>query len=159
MTVTDWTAIVALAFSAAALALEVRRWFESRPRLRLSVMGDALLMPGDDGKARSALFVVNRGSVPTVLNTMLVFRFKTAWHRFRRRPLMAAVVLNPGSNLPYELGTNKSWTGMLEHTDETKEARALGQLYLGVAATHSSRQFFVRVPPTRKKAATVEKGI
>lgn len=154
MTVTDWTAVVALAFSAAALALEVRRWFESRPRLLLSVMGDAIRVPGDDGIPRSALSVVNRGT-PTVLNLMLVYTFESRWRKWTGKPTMTGVVAQPGVSMPFELGTNKTWTGLMEHDAETQAARAQGQLYLGVSSTHTDKLYFAKVPPKKLELRSV----
>ncbi len=147
MTTSDWIAALALLVSGAALGLEVRRWFETKPRLRLSVMGDAIQFPADDREPKLALNVINRGSSPTTLTHMVTFVYPSRWKRWRNKPTFAAVVNSP--TIPFELGANKSWTGLMVYSPETSKARADGTLYVGVIASHTDRYSLQRVPPEK----------
>lgn len=65
----DWIAIFAVIIASGALALEIRRWFESGVRLSVSVMADAQLAGGleEDDAEYLGVFVVNRGNTPTTI--------------------------------------------------------------------------------------------
>jgi hypothetical protein len=147
MAMSDWFSGIALAISAAALGLEFRRWFETGPKLKLSVMADAVSFPNDDGKPKLALTVINRGSEPTMLTHMIAFVYPSRWRRFRRRPEQAGVVNNP--TIPAELKANAYWIGTMIYNDDLKASREKGHLYVGVISSHSDRNYLVRVSPTR----------
>lgn len=149
MTNSDWISIIALAVAAGALALEIRRWFESGPKLTLSVMSDALLMPDNDGIPRLALTVRNRGNAPTTLTHMILFGFESKWQKFRNKQCFSAVSTTP--NIPYELGVNQTWIGMGRYTEETQKLREKGQLYVGVISAHSDKNYLIRVKPPKEE--------
>ena len=129
------------------MALEVRRWIESGVRLHLSVIADANEFPKDDGKEKLVLSVINRGSTPTTIRLFVAYAYKSLIHRVLNKSYFEAFVGNPTVQpLPFELGTNKSWMGILNYTDKLKMARGKGQLLVGVACTHSGKIFLKRVP-------------
>lgn len=144
MSVTDWLAIIAIVISSGALFLEIRRWFESKPHLDLTVMRDAISFPYDDGKPKLALTVINRGGTPTTLTHAVGFLFASRWQKLRRKPYQAWLVNSP--KIPAELGVNKTWIDTMLYNDETLEGRAKGHLYVGVIAAHRNREFLIRVP-------------
>ena len=148
MTVSDWIAVIALIVSSGALALEVRRWFENRPRLYLSVMGDAITFPEDDGQPKLALSVINRGTLPTTLTHMVAFSYPSLWRRFWRKPKVTGLVNS--DHIPAELGVNKTWLGTMIYDDALAAARAKGLLYFGVVASHTRGEFLIRVPRKRE---------
>lgn len=148
MEASDWIAIIALIVSSGALFLEVRRWFEEKPRLKLSVMRDAIEFPDDDGKPKLALTVVNRGNMPTTLTHMVAFLYKSRWHKWRRKSYRAGLVNS--TRIPAELGVNKNWIGMMLYEEDMLEGRNRGELYVGVIAAHSDREFLVHVPAKEK---------
>ncbi len=149
----DWIAILALIVASGALALELRRWFDSKPRLLLSVMGDAKTFPHDDGAEKFAITVINRGSEPTVLSHMVAYTFPTWWRRRRFRP--SATWFIPERTIPFELGVNKHWVGIGPYDANLRAARDRGELYVGVVATHSDKNFLIKVPSTKKSAVPV----
>ena len=112
-----------------ALALEVRRWFESGPRLSLSVMGDALFFPQTDGNPRLALTVINRGTTSTTLSNMVLFGYTSRWQKWRKKPFFTAIVPQP--DIPFELGANKFWLASLTYDEETIGMRRKGQRIQG----------------------------
>jgi len=149
----DLVAILALIIASGALALEVRRWIESGPRLTLSLMVNMLTVPNDDGEAKAALFVTNRGTVPTTLTNFTAHIFTSRWHVLWNKPLESMIVLTGNSQygdqtLPYELQPNRRWLGIVKYDAKLLEARRKGQLYFGVTASHSDRtkRIFVKEP-------------
>lgn len=144
MTITDWLAIIAIVVSAGALALEIRRWVESGPRLHLRLMADAVEFPATDDQPRLALFVTNRGSEPTTITHMVAFIYPSRWAKFRRKPASQFIV-NP-MNAQAEVGVNRQWMGKMLYGDVLSDARKAGQLYVGVIASHSEKTFLLRVP-------------
>jgi hypothetical protein len=75
--------------------------------------------------------------------------------RFRRKSTLSAVVNAP--NVPMEIGVNKQWSGLALYEKGVGEARAAGHLYVGVIASHSNRDFLIKVPP-RKPEADIPKN-
>jgi hypothetical protein len=148
MTASDWIAIIALVIATGALALEIRRWFEGRPRLYLSVMGDAITFPHDDGRPKLALSVIKRGAVPTMLTHMVAFTYRSRWDRLRAKPDVAGIINS--DRIPADLGVNKTWFGTMYYDDRTTSSREKGLLYVGVIASHRRGEVLVRVPPKRE---------
>ena len=61
-------AIYAAVVSTSALALNFRTWFESKPRLHLSLMVDGMIVgTGVEEKDLTILTVTNRGRSPTMI--------------------------------------------------------------------------------------------
>lgn len=149
MTTSEWASILALAISGGALALNVRSWLASGPHLHLSVIGDAIEFPRGDGKPKLALFVTNRGDEPTTLTHMVAYIYSSRWRKFRHKKDFAAIVNSP--TIPFEIGINKTWSGLMLYGDKVDEARVVGSLYVGVISSHSNREFLVRVPPAQKR--------
>lgn len=145
MSVSDWLAVIAIVVSAGALSLEVRRWVESRPRLHLRMMADAIEIPSDDDSPKLALFVTNRGSEPTTITHMIAFAYASRWGWLRGKPTKQGVVNSP--NVPAEVGINRQWMGKMLYTDDFVAARAKGLLYVGVIASHSNKNYLMKVPP------------
>ena len=143
----DWIAVLALVVASGALALEVRRWFESGPRLHLSLMADAVEFPHGDGEPKLALTVINRGGASTTLTHMVGYVYPSRWAKYRHRPAYAGLVNS--SRIPSEIGINHTWMGMMNYAPKLSEARQKGQLYVGVIASHASGVFLVWVPPPR----------
>ncbi|MHA6685097.1 hypothetical protein [Mesorhizobium sp. A556] len=143
--ISDLLAVIAIIVSVGALALEVRRWVETGPSLVLNLMEDAIEIPAGDNKPKLALFVTNRGSVPTTITNMVLYEYPSAWARYRKRSTMQAVV--NCQTVPAEVGINRQWMGKMLYDDQTMKARQEGRLYVGVIASHSQKKYLVKVPP------------
>lgn len=146
MTPTDFIATLALMVSCFTLALELKRWFDAGPKLKLSVMGDAVVIPDDDGEQKLLLTVVNRGDTPTTITHMIVFTFTNRWKYLRKRPATSGLVNSTLMAIPVEVGINKTFMGMMRYDEKLMKARKAGHLYIGVHATHSNKPFLIRVP-------------
>ncbi len=79
------------------------------------------------------------------------------WRRFRRNPDKAGIVSAP--YIPAKLETNGTWMGMMTYDEKLLGARAKGHLYVGVLASHSNRDFLIRVPPPKKSDRVLETKI
>jgi hypothetical protein len=149
MTVTDFIAALALVVSGASFGIQAAQWFSSGPKIKLSLIADAVEFPKTDGKPKLALTVTNRGDAPTMVTHMFAFCYETRWQRIfqKRKPKKASVV--DAVNLPGELKPGHYWMGLAIYDKQTVEQRTLGQLYVGVICSHTDKYFMVHVPPAR----------
>jgi hypothetical protein len=159
MNTSEWISTLALMISSGGFSLQARSWWLSGPRLHLSVIGEAIVVPNDGQGTRAALTVINRGTDPTMLTHMVVFTYKSRWRKLRNKPNQTGVVNSP--SIPAKLDVNATWIGQMFYTDDLRKALAEGQLYVGVIASHSNKTFLVRVPPPKKSIvpkSTIAKG-
>jgi hypothetical protein len=112
----DWAkpevivAVYAAFVGTVALYLEVRRWFKTGPRLKITLMVDAMTIGGDpqfDEEDLIFVTVINRGNAPTMITNMLLWEM-TWWQKLRRRPNRTMIIPNPQlkgypPNIPSEL--------------------------------------------------------
>lgn len=154
MTATDLIAILALVIAAATFALQVKQWFDSGPKLHLSVMADAVMFPSDDGRPKLALTVTNRGNEPTQITHMIVFSYQSRWKKLQRKSDTSGIVNSP--SIPHFLEAKRYWMGTMYYDDKTSAARAKGNLYVGIYATHSEREMLIRVRPKKESVKTMD---
>jgi len=154
MTGSNWIAIVAVVIAGGALALGIRRWFESGVRLSVSLMPDAQMVGGmdDDDAEYLGVFVVNRGNATTTITTLGLETFASPWRRFRLKKDFAAIVTNPepagtAPNLPQQIGPNARWTGLVTYDEQLLSLRESGKLWVSVYGSHSDKPTSRRVPP------------
>lgn len=101
MTGTDWIAVYAAIVAPGALALEVRRWFESGPRLTVQATPDMVMI--GNGRREDGLLVVtaiNRGDAPTTITSLGIIEYPGYWARLRNRPTRAFVIADPNDSRP-----------------------------------------------------------
>lgn len=142
-----------------ALFLEVRRWFESRPKLVISLIPDGVVMGGDrryDEKDLTIVHVVNRGTEPTTIENLILMEIPTLWRRFRRRATRSFVVLNPQlknypANIPSDLEPNKRWTGFIRKRQDKIDDLQTGNFYVAISASHTDRMAMKRIPKRKPK--------
>jgi hypothetical protein len=141
---TAYAAIVATA----ALALEIRRWVESGPRLSLSVMAPAVVAGDDDNREFIFVGVTNRGSMATTITHFGFLEFSSWWRRFRNRASWSAIVPHPQYapvEFPYVLEPGTRWNGGAVLQDEVLEKANRGNLYVAIHHSHRSRPALRRV--------------
>jgi hypothetical protein len=149
--------IVAALISSGSLFLEIRRWFEAGPKMNIRVIPDAEEMPpARYPRPMLAMTVTNRGNTATTITSMLCFAQHPRWQFWRRQPLMTGIV--PDDTVPFEIGINQRWMGRLNYDDRLSGFRAKGQLYVGVACSHSPKNFLRRVPPQKSETPKIEVG-
>ncbi|ACM27992.1 hypothetical protein Arad_4248 [Rhizobium rhizogenes K84] len=149
MKVTDWAAIIALIISTAGFVLQLIRWFDEGPKLRLSVMADAIFVTNDDKRDKLVLTVINRGSAPTLITHMIAFTFDARWRKLLNKPSTTGIVNSTIQRIPSEIGVNQTFLGSMAYDDNLKKARTEGRLYVGVIASHSNKNFLIHVPPEK----------
>lgn len=148
-----WTIVIA-AYAAivatGALFLEIRRWFESGPRIRISMMPVAKIYGGpvEDDSSYLAVTVTNFGSSSTTITHMLLHRYVSFWARLRNKPTFSAVVTNPNSTgrpIPYHLDVGSVWHGQTVYNEQLIELARSGNLYVGIACSHRKMTFLKHV--------------
>jgi len=153
-----WVAIYAAIVSTAAVALEVRRWFESGPRYKIKLIPNGMVIGGGDDTDEENLVIVtviNRGTIPLLVTNLTLHRMPNWWHRLRRRATTDYVVPNPqlkGSprNIPGSLEPAQTWTGVVRDRPDIIPDLRDGTYYVGVSISHGDRPKVVRIPKVRK---------
>lgn len=158
MPVTGWWTVAIAAYAAVvatgALALEVRRWFESGARISINLMPEAetLNVPGTEGNIYLVATVTNRGNSPTTI-THFAMRDYGSWiGRIRRRSKWNAFVASPQPpgavhNLPSILEPGEVWSGLARYDEEGNLKRRIrgGYVYVAIYASHADKPTLQRV--------------
>jgi hypothetical protein len=163
---TGYAAIVATG----ALALEIRRWFETGPRLVISIMPNAMTFGGGNADEElCAVTVTNRGRNATTITHLVLYEFPDwvqrllpnwlqrlmpKWvRRIYKSPVKTYFVQNSHIRgqppLPWEIGPNQQWFGGIHKNPTLIPDLQTGNFYVGVIASHSSRTKFKRIPKPR----------
>jgi hypothetical protein len=146
----DPIAVYAAIVATGAFFLEVRRWMETGPRLRISVTSDMMLIGGDDDEdARYVMVsVTNIGSSPTTITHMVLGDFENLWSFLRGKRRWATIVPYPNKNMqapniPYLLMPGTQWTGLAQLRSDTDlpRRRVNGWAYAGVHCSHRARVY------------------
>lgn len=146
----DAATIYAGVVATAALALEVRRWVESGPKLRLSVMEHALVTSDDSRNAYIAVTAINVGEVPTTITHLTIQRFPSLLAYIRAKPSWTALVPKPHldglpPNLPKLLNTGEQWLGLANRTEDLLEMAKKERLYIGVVHSFAKKPVLERL--------------
>ena len=88
-----WVAVYAAIVATGAVFLEVRRWFESGPRLYLMASTNMIFVGGgaDRSIRYACISVSNRGSLPTTITNLCLLQYDNWWRKFRNKPIKSAV--------------------------------------------------------------------
>jgi hypothetical protein len=137
--------------------LEVRRWFESGPRLCISVTPDVIVItPGvtEQEKLALSVWVDNRGTASTTLTNPCLLRYPTVFHRMLNRPTECFVVLRPEPtghpvNLPRELAPGQRWNGWVRPRPDVVDPHS-GGMFVALYANYKGRPTLKRIPKKRK---------
>ncbi|MGA0530780.1 hypothetical protein [Hansschlegelia sp. KR7-227] len=152
MTPADWIAIYAAVVATGAAALEIRRWFESGPKLVVSVMADASMVGGgeiDRGRYLVAT-VTNRGDQPTTITHFGIVGFKNPIDCLLYRMDPSYLVLHPQPRghppvIPGDLQPGKQWMGMAQPKDDVRAFIETGKAYVAIYASHSNKPTLKRI--------------
>ena len=148
-----WVAVYAAIVATGALFLEVRRWFESGPRLYLMASTNMIFVGGgaDRSIRYACISVSNRGSLPTTITNLCLLQYDNWWRKFRNKPIKSAVVRDPSlgrpnyGQIPCRLEPGKEWSGFIEQNNELNEWINTGHLYAAIFATHQDRPMTTRL--------------
>jgi hypothetical protein len=144
--------------STGVLAVQIRRWLEAGPRLRVTLTPDGMIIgggPDHDEKDLIIVTVTNRGEAPTMITNLLVFEYVNRLQRMRRRPKRSMVITNPQlkgypTNTPSVLEPGRFWTGAIRPRDDIVKDFRTGNFYVGVSSTHFNGPLLRRIPKRRK---------
>lgn len=158
MITADMIAFYAAFVGTAALALELRRWFESGPRLIVRVSPN-MEMLDRLGKRWILVEVSNRGDTATTITHLGMVGFPSRLARLRHRPDPSYLVPKPeGQPLPHLLEPGGRWIGLMGDDalfDWVDEGNAFAQ----VSAIDRDRPFYRRIPkPPRDKDRPATSG-
>lgn len=156
----DPIAVYAAVVATGALFLEVRRWFENGPRIRLHVAHDMRFI--NDGALGEDVFlmltVTNTGTQATTLTHLLLEDYGSVLSKLRGKPNWNAIVPYPNQdmsmpNLPSKLEPGDQWQGMVSMRPETEipKRREGGQLHIGIQCSHRSKPYYCTVKPALVK--------
>jgi hypothetical protein len=148
MSATDWAAVYAAIVATAALALEIRRWFESGPRLRLSIISQARLYGGIvvDENDYLSVSVSNSGDRPTTVTNLCYHEIPNWWAARRNRWTRAAVDTSAtGSGVPFVLHTGTEWKALVKYDAAMMDWAKSGRLFVAVYFSHSGRPLLKKI--------------
>jgi hypothetical protein len=155
-----WVALYAAIVSTGALFLEVRRWFESGPRLNITYMLDAITFPRDrENKSYIAITAANRGDAATTITNLGFQAYPSRWARFRGKASDSFIANNPSQAqpIPHFIEPGGRWIGMCIQNDEIIQLLDTGLLWAEVYATHTDKPTSVRIKRrTQPKGEKVE---
>ncbi|WP_425085791.1 hypothetical protein [Ruegeria profundi] len=153
MEIESWIAIYAAIVATGALTLEVRRWFESGPRVRVRVQPN-MAIAGEtrwSGERYVVATVRNRGTVATTITTLGFVKYPSQFHRRLRWRGEHFVVPAPylegrPPSLPHLLEPGQQWLGFIKKSDEDREAFENGNNVVEVYTSDRDRPYRVVVP-------------
>jgi hypothetical protein len=149
-----WVSIYAALLSSALAALQIRNYFHSGVRLKLSLIADGMTIGGGsdlDENDIVILSVTNRGDRPTVIQNMVLLEDGSWWQRFRKRPKRKFIIPNPElkgypPNIPFDLKPSQSWTGVIRTRPDIIPNLYTGKFYAGICASHRNKPYLERIP-------------
>lgn len=157
MSIAAYAAIVATG----ALALEIRRWFESGPQLSLRIMAHAQMvgLGVHDKQSLVVAIVTNRGTVPTTITHMGFIDHGSWFDVVRRRPSLQAIIPQPGvaggPGLPFVLQPGTQWTGAGRYTQELVDRARKGRLRVQISSSHRATPLSRTVRLTERDLETM----
>lgn len=134
-----------------ALALEIRRWFESGAKLNVTYMLDAITFPREsDDKKHIVITVANRGDTATTITNLGFQVYDSYWKRLRGKSSHAFIANRPSQvqPIPYLLEPGGRWMGMCIQSIEVDGLVKSGNLWAEVYATHSDKPISIRLKPS-----------
>jgi hypothetical protein len=152
-----WIAIYAAIVATGALFLNVRTWFESRPRLRLTLIPEGIVVGGGsqfDERDIVILNVTNISKTPVLITNLLLWEMPTWWRRLRKKPTRTFVVTNPAvrgyeQNIPFLLEQARTWHGIVRHRPDVIPDLLTGAYYIGLSTSHLRRPILRRISRVR----------
>ncbi|TAU80451.1 hypothetical protein ELI41_29535 (plasmid) [Rhizobium leguminosarum] len=161
MSAADWIAIYAAIVATGALSLEVRRWFESGPKVYMRAQADmAIIGSGIEKNGLLLVTATNRGDAPTTITNLCLLEFPNMWSLFRNRAVRSFVVPHPQLEgrppiVPHVLKVGEQWMGMAhERSDVTGDIQT-GRMWAAIYTTDRDRPYLAHI---KKKAPNKLEG-
>ena len=152
MSAEAWVACYAAIVATGALALEIRRWFESGPKLITKARANMVLIDGSETiEGLLVVDVVNRGDASTTIETLAILEFPNIWKRWRMKPSRSFIIPHPQPkgtppSLPKLLSPGQKWTGIGHDRSDVTGDIQTGQFYAAVYTTDRDRPYLAHVP-------------
>lgn len=146
--IAGWVALYAAVVSTGALALEIRRWFESGVRITLSYVIGAMLVPSSDEQKRHIIVTAsNRGELPTTIDNFGLLAYPSRIARLFGKPNFSAIVNQPAhaQPIPFFLGPGARWTGMCVQDKELERLLDSRLVWAAVYTTDADRPTMIRL--------------
>ena len=151
MTNSDIIATIALIVSSGALALEIRRWFDDRPKLRVTATANFRAYPYDDGSRRIMVTVENFGTRPTSIRVLYIVRYRSFFDRMIYKKDEVAVIVDPGIDpVPFRLEVGSVWRGFIIQDGDVNDWVQKRQAVVEVFHSHSLRSLRTLVKSNAK---------
>jgi hypothetical protein len=155
-----WVAIYAAIVATSALLLNLPTWFESKPRLKINLIPDGMVIGGGPEFDETDIVIVNvtnRGRTPVLITNLLLWDMPTWWARWRRRPTRTFVVTETSlkgypPNIPFVLEPARIWTGVARRRPEINPDLHNGSFYLGVCTSDRDKPIFCRITAPKPKS-------
>lgn len=144
----SWIAGYAAIVATGALFLEVRRWFESGPRLRISATPNMITAGRADSPKHLWIAVANAGDQTTTLEAIYLapLRFP-AWRIKPKGGEFYYLKRSPTLSIPAVLEAGHQWTGLIEHDPDIDRLLTEDCLYVLVYSSNSKRPRWIKVRP------------
>ena len=153
-------AIYAAIVATGALALEVRRWFESGPKIFIRAVPNMMVVgDGVEEKDLLAVTAYNRGDQSTTVTHMVLVEYDNLWSRLRDKRSKSYIIPNPQlsghpPSIPKELPTGGQWMGFARSRPDVVDDIETGKFWAGVHTTSRDRAYLARI----RKRKPVPKG-
>jgi hypothetical protein len=161
-----WVAVYAACVSTGALLVQVRNWFASGPRLRISVISDGLIVGGDPEFDERDLVIVNAtnvGAADTMITNLGIEQRYPFYYFWRRSAINTFIVLNPQMlghpvNVPQLLEPAHRWTGIVRNRPDVVANMRDGDHYVSLHVSHRTRPYLKRIRPIQRRPPASEIG-
>lgn len=147
----DWIAIYAGVVATGTFFLEMRRWFESGPKIFVKANPGMSVVGAGGVEAEDLLMatVTNRGDAPTTITHFGVVEYANAWRRWRHKASRSFIIPHPqfAQPLPHVLNVGEQWSGAAHDRTDVIGDLLTGKMWVAIHTTDRSRPY---VAPIRK---------
>ncbi len=156
-----WTVIAAwwgAGIATIVFVFEFYKWIQTAPRIDIGVSPDMRMLTQDSDLSEKKYLSVtlsNNGGKATTVTLLGAVVYKSRFSRWRRKQLRAMIVPKPITSqsfsafptlsLPALLEVGRTWTGLIEQTEELTKWIEKGQLYIGVFTSYHKRPLEKRI--------------
>jgi hypothetical protein len=162
MSAADWIAIYAAIVATGALSLEVRRWFESGPKVYVRAQaGMAIVGNGIEKNGLLLVTATNRGDAPTTITNLCLLEYPNMWSRCRNRAARSFVVPHPQLEgrppiVPHVLKIGEQWMGMAHDRSDVTGDIQTGKMWAAIYTTDREKPYLAHIKkraPDKLKSA------
>ena len=139
-----------------ALALEIRRWFETGPKIVVRATPNMTMLDGrEQTKGILVVNVANRGDVPTTIKNFGILEYSGFWARWRDKCSQSFIVPHPQAKgnapiVPFVLKPGEQWMGMAHPRPEVTGDLETGTFWAAIYTSDRDKPYLGRI---RKRQA------